>query len=76
MLGREAEERGEARALGLEPVGGAARTLAHRLAHPVVEVFDELVEDRELRVEVQVVGALADARDLGDARDGCLVVAV
>ena len=62
MLRGEAEERGEAEPLHLGARRALRRGLRHRLAHAVVQVDDELVEDLLLAREVEVEGALPDAR--------------
>ena len=76
MLGGEAEEPGEAGALGLEPRRCAGHRLRHRVAHAAVEVDDECLEDRLLAVEVEIERAEADAGALGDLDDRRLVVAL
>src|SRR5204863_8503876 len=70
-----AEEGAEAEQLGLEPRAALSRPLLHRVTHPLVEVAHELVEHGLLRVEVEVEGALRDARRLGDLDHRRLVVA-
>ena len=76
VLGGEAEVRLEAEQLRLERASSpCSRRLLHRVAHALVQVAHELVEDRLLRVEVEVEGALRDAGRLGDLHDRRVVVA-
>ena len=75
MLGGEAEVGLEAEQLRLEPRRSLRRALFHRVPHAAVEVAHELVEDRLLRVEVEVEGAGGDAGDLRQLDDGRVVVA-
>ncbi len=76
VLGGEAEEAREARALRLQPRGRAGHRLRHRVPHAPVEVDHESLEDRLLAVEVEVERAEADAGALGDLDDRRLVVAL
>src|SRR4029077_14818692 len=75
MLCGEAEVGLEAPHLGLQPRVALRRGLLHGATHATVQVADELVEDRLLRVEVQVEGAGGDTGTLRDLHDRCVVVA-
>src|SRR3954451_7480111 len=75
MLGRGAEVRLEAEQLRLEAVRPFRRALLHRMPDASVQVAYELVEDRSLRVEVQIERASSDARDLRQLHDRRVVVA-
>ena len=76
MLGGEAEEGSKAEQLALRARRSLRGGLCHRPADAGVQVEHELVEDPLLAVEVEVEGALTDARGLGDLDDRGVVVAV
>ena len=75
MIGREAEERAEAEQLALGAGRALLGSLGHRVANARVQVEHDLFEDLLLAREVEVEGALADARRLGDLHDRGVVVA-
>src|SRR5690606_5316899 len=75
VLRGEPEEGAEAGSFGLDAVVDPRRGLTHRLADPVREVPDHLVEDLALALEVRVEGAQGDPGLLGDLDDRGLVVA-
>jgi len=75
VLRREPEVRAEPEELGLEPRRALRRRFLHRVPHAAVQVAHELVEDRLLRVEVEVERPRCYTGGVGNLDDRRIVVA-